>query len=315
MAEGEAAAAAAGAGGDGQAAGGSPLGAGAGGAGGGGQQLPEWYGGLSEANRTALAAKAYESPDALAAAFVEAEKKIGAKGIIVPGKDAKPEDWDPVWNALGRPEAPDKYDLNGFERPEGWNTEAEKGFLAAAHKAGLPNGMARFALEHYRDLAVSQIELNRAEQQAQLKDWETGLKGEWGGEYDAKLDKAKLAVRAVAEATLGDKAGEVAQYLDDSGLGWHPGLTKMFAALHDHLQLGEDGKLVGTHQSGGPATASGAKAELEALEKAARSDPKHPLWDRDHPEHKATVATRAALYAKAFPGTVPGSAGAAVEAT
>lgn len=75
----------------------------------------------------------------LAAKARNAESLIG-RSIQLPGADAKPEDWDKVYDRLGRPKTPDGFE---FKLPEGlpenfaYDKDRATAFKSWAHQAGL----------------------------------------------------------------------------------------------------------------------------------------------------------------------------------
>ena len=74
------------------------------------------------------------SVDAMAKSYINAQKMVGAEKIAVPGSWATEEDWNGVYAKLGRPEAPDKYEL---ELPDDANQEFSDWVRNTAHSVGL----------------------------------------------------------------------------------------------------------------------------------------------------------------------------------
>lgn len=93
----------------------------------------EWIGKAGIKDVSTLAAKARN-----------AESLIG-KAVVLPGEDAKPEDWGKVYDRLGRPESADKYE---FALPEGlpedftYSKEFADEARAKFHEAGLSTKQA-----------------------------------------------------------------------------------------------------------------------------------------------------------------------------
>lgn len=126
----------------------------------------------------------------------------------VPGADAKPEEWEPVWKALGRPDTPDGY---GFAKPEklpdgvDWNDDFAKGFAAFAHSVGMPKTQAEQLIAWHTEQMGAQA--------AAMK--EAGVK--MVEAERAELNKAfgpKLAEVAAAAQQAAVKAGRPAQLFD-----------------------------------------------------------------------------------------------------
>jgi hypothetical protein len=83
-------------------------------------------------------------------------------------------------------------------------------------------------------------------------------------------------------------------FLEKSGLGNNPVLVKFFARVgHELLEdqlVGEGGDVIG---------GEGAKAEIAKI----MGDPKHPYFNRSHPEHEAALKKMTGLYQIAY-GTI-----------
>ena len=235
--------------------------------------------------------------EALAKSYLEAQKLIGKKGIIPPDENAGEKEWDDFFNALGRPESPEGYDFNGWEPPEAlaemWDDSIRTEILKTMHKVGLNGKQAREIVDSYAALQGSRYQEMLSEVQGNREDVSSSLKKEWGSAYEAKMETAHEAFRAACNE-VGIAPEEVAgMFLPDGGLvGDNVVLTRIFATLgernHEHAFLG--GRSKRTTMT--PDEADQAIRELEA----------HPGFaDKDHAEHKAIIARRAALYAQKFP--------------
>ena len=71
---------------------------------------PSWRDSLPDDLKGAAWLSKYKTPEDALRGFAEAQKLIGSK-LSVPKDDAPKEEWDKFYASLGRPEAPDKYDL------------------------------------------------------------------------------------------------------------------------------------------------------------------------------------------------------------
>lgn len=101
------------------------------------------FAGLETGARDWVGTKGYKTNGDVVSALQNAESLIG-KSIQLPGADAKPEDWDKVYDRLGRP----KDAAYEFKLPEGlpetfaYDGERAKAFKSVAHKAGLTQKQA-----------------------------------------------------------------------------------------------------------------------------------------------------------------------------
>lgn len=215
--------------------------------------------------------------------YVEAQKFIGGS-IKIPGKDAKPEEWDKFYGKLGRPEAADKYTPVMPDLPEGfsWDEGQMKSFFTAAHKAGLTTAQTQTLVDWY---AEDQKGVLKAGDEA-IKVAEETLKGEWKAAYPRNLGLAKAAAKEIGGKELVD-------LLDQTGLGNHPVILKAFAKLGK--SLAEDGVISGEIEG-----VMGA-ADVQKAITAILSDRKHPYFDRNAPGHDAAVEEMARLHQLANP--------------
>lgn len=229
----------------------------------------------------------YESKEAAIKALVDVQPLIGREKIPLPPENATDEDWAEVWNRLGRPDAPDKYDLSKAEVPEELNIQQEvvDKFRETAHKLGLlpqqVSGVYQFYIDHLKDQAAD-FDKFRDESKAES---EAKLRKEWGRKYDENLALAQKVIQATAD--------DDAVALLNEGLGNDPRLVKMFAKVGELIS--ED-KLHGKPKSY-LLTPEEAQKKINTI----RGDPKHAYNNKDHPGHKEAVQEVEGLYAMAYP--------------
>ncbi len=203
-----------------------------------------WTDGLSEEVITHPAMENVKDVADLANQFINAQGLIG-RSIQIPSDDASEEqwtkfnerltkvpsvyrtpateeEWTEMWGKLGRPEAPDGYELTP--------PEVSKAF----HNANLTKGQAKSLSEWI----TAQEATEKAESDAQQEERTTGLKEEWGRAFDSRVDQAQRAVRF-----LDEQVGGLVDYLNDSGAGDDPQMIKLFYALSKGL---EESKMEGT---------------------------------------------------------------------
>ena len=179
----------------------------------------EWTSGFAPEETEYVKNKGWKDPRSVLNSYKELEKFRGAdeKSLIkLPNKDAKPEDWDAVWNKLGRPESPDKYELTA---PEGVqvNDDAVKWFRETAHKKGLSANTAKEMFNEWNKFGSElQQKMQQEKQASHTRDLEV-LKSEWGADYTAKEEYARRGGKALGldENVLneiGDKIGTANLY-------------------------------------------------------------------------------------------------------
>lgn len=201
--------------------------------------------------------------------YVEAQKTMGS-AIRLPKADAPPEERDKalgeVYNKLGRPPSPDKYELPKLPDGITFHDGAVKSFFTEAHKTGMTQGQAAFVLAHYANI-VKQATAEQARLEAKAADEATAaLKTQWGGDFDTKLVQAQR----FTEQILGEPVYDL---LRSKGLDNHPLIIAKFGELG--ARFGE-GKM--TPGDGG-ATLTPDMAREKIL--AIRADKNHPFHKGD----------------------------------
>lgn len=192
---------------------------------------------------------------ALATKAFNQAKLIGRLGdperlVLVPGADATPEDWATVWGRLGRPEAPDKYQLADPEKiPEGLtiNPESKTQFAAKAHELGLSQKQADALYQHINAGRIAGYSAVVAGEQTALAEVETALKRELGQAYDRAAEDGNLAVDHLDKKLQLNGGLEAA--IGKLPAGSRAALFKAFALVGAGLR--EDGTLLGQGGGGG----------------------------------------------------------------
>ena len=232
-----------------------------------------------------------EVPRALVKSYVGQQSLIGKDKIPLPGEKATDEDWNIVFDRLGRPKTADEYKLPELKTPEGFPVSAEltKSYRTWAHEAGLNPKQTATLYQKFMEAQFGEYSNVMAGKEKGLKDAETALRTEWGKAYEQNLALAKKVFN-----TYGDK--EINAMMEE-GLGNDPRILRIFAKIGS--KMGEDG----IQGKGGSfmMTPQEAGSEITKIMGAAHSDPKHPYINRDHPEHKLYVQRMADLQALANP--------------
>lgn len=220
---------------------------------------------------------------------------IGKKGIILPGKDAKPEEWHPIYEALGRPKKSDEYKLT---MPENLHPsikptpESQKAFFDTAHKLGLSNSQANELNGWYMSLLSKSLGDQDAHAAAETKAATEALKKEWGDKYDDNLKAASNFVERVAGPD------GIADFGD---LGNKPGVLKTLHKLS--AAIGEDtiAKIIGG--KGGDSSGSEGEKALKEIEEI-RANKSHAYHNESDAKHDEAVQHMKKLYGIAYPEKV-----------
>jgi hypothetical protein len=247
----------------------------------------DWRAGLPDDIKSDPSLAPFKDLTGLAKSYVHTKKMVNEKGLIPPKPDSPPEMWEQFYNALGRPESPEKYDLGDVKLPEGLEIDAdmEKQFREQAHKAGLTSQQAKALREWYFSDTVNKIQGFESNRKAEREQAERDLRDEWGPEYDHKIQSAAKAWKMFADPAELPKLTE----LFDSGLGNNPLIVRLFSRVA--AAMGEDPKLHGENVTNSSTYADQAR---DILTSEAYTDAKHP-------QHKDVVARAAKLFQLAYP--------------
>lgn len=202
----------------------------------------DWRASLPDDLKGDPSIKDIKSVEDLVKSHKNAQSFVGADKMVVPKADAKPEEWEAVYNRLGRPASADKYVLeNKVELPKGMteNADLKKGMAASFHKAGLNQKQVDMLYADYNGL-VGGIFAGRDEAvQADMSKRQEELKKEWkGAEFNENVDKARIAIVHFG----GD---DFLKLMDDTGLGNEPLMLRFCAnvakAMSEDRIMGKGG--------------------------------------------------------------------------
>lgn len=157
-------------------------------------------------------------------------------------QQAKDQKADPGKAAVA---APEKYEFKNAEGQE-LDAEAVKAFEPIAKELNLSNEQAQKLVDVYGSKIMPKlVEQQAAQWQQQIEQWAEQVKADKDLGTDASIGAAQKAM---------DKFGspELKQYLNETGLGNHPELVRIFANIGKAMS--EDGLVTGN--SGGAKSAA-----------------------------------------------------------
>ena len=251
---------------------------------------------LAEDLRESPTLAKFKTADDLAKSYINLESKISAKGVLLPGENATPEEREKFLNAIGRPESPDAYKLNeveGLHESIKPTPETTAAFQAEAHKMGFTNEQANQLNGWYLKQVSAMAQAQEKADLEAMQKAETALRADWGEKFEANKNMvAKMMLGAGGEEAiqaLGDKAND-------------PTVLKALGKIAGLLNEDQIGNLKPVNT-----TAPGNESKEEALAKIAEfskqmSDPKSAIADENSPDHKQAVKERTRLYGIAYGG-------------
>lgn len=250
----------------------------------------EWISGLAdEGLKTNPSIQSFKSVDDLAKSFIETKALVGKKGVILPGDGAKAEEWEPVYDALGRPKSADDYKMPDVKLKDGMQmNEAQlKDFRAHAWKSGMSQKHFEQTLAFRFQQQMSEYDAHLKSSDETRKSTETALRNKWGAAYEERI----AGVNKLLSSMGGDRAEEfVKKYGSD------PDAIAVLGEILPHLSEATIGNF--GIKKGGNLTPEEAKAEIAKI----RADEKHPHNLATHPDHEKAIEDMRNLYALAHPG-------------
>ena len=136
-------------------------------------KVVDWRESLPEDLRSDPSLKDYVDIAGLAKSHVHLNKMVGMDKIPVPTKHATDEDWQVVYDRLGRPKSAADYSVEGIE---GIDENYLNSFKEQAHKLGLLPQQVQGVLKYYTDLAqqsqetsVQDLEMYKQQAQDELR--------------------------------------------------------------------------------------------------------------------------------------------------
>ena len=214
--------------------------------------------------------------ESLAKSYVNATRMIGQDKVAIPNNNSTEDQWNEVYDKLGRPESADKYQLDVKSDVVPLDESAVKSFTENAHKLGLNNKQAQGILEFYKNSMEGSAQQNQVDMETAQAQAEQELRKEWGRAYEDNIKKAGAVAKANMDANILDM-----QLKDGTRLGDHPSIIKGFANIANILS--ED-KLVST-ESESVSQGIDYSAEISKIV----NDRDGPYWNKAHPDHDKVV--------------------------
>ena len=235
-----------------------------------------WKEAISEEFRNDPNIEKFTEIDALAKSYINATQMIGKDKVAVPNKNSTEDQWNEVYDKLGRPESADKYSLNAKSEIVPIDENAIKQFAENAHQLGLNNKQAQGILEFYKNNMESMAQQAKVDTETAQAQSEQQLRQEWGREFDTNVKKAG----ALAKANMNPEILDM-QLKDGMRLGDHPEIIKGFAKIAG--MMSED-KIVSTESEN---VSSNTDVETEISDIMNNKD--GPYWNKSHPDHDKMV--------------------------
>jgi hypothetical protein len=249
----------------------------------------DWRASLGDDIRHDPSLASIQDINGLAKSYVHAQRLVGADKVAIPKEEASADEWNDFYNRLGRPE---KYELQRPELNEGLNYDSamEEKMLGIMHQAGLTQAQANKLYSGYMEHVNGEFGEMSKGREMQQAEWDRQIRNEFGRAYDERVD---MAQRAAAE--FGGE--EFLGWLDESGMGDHPMLVKMFAKIGQQMmEAGVDPQ--GRGQSF-MLTPDAARQEIARLQRDPNFMAQYSDSEKDG--HNAAIEKMQQLFGFAYP--------------
>lgn len=219
----------------------------------------------------------YKEPQQFAKSVLELRKSHDSR-IPVPGPNAKEDDWNKVYDRLGRPKEPAAYEFRHLQdAPEldDSEKEARENFRGVAHRLGLTQRQVDGLTQWNDSFRKTSIEAYSVQAKQTVQKATTELKREWGPDFDKNLNVYRTTLQEYAGNDF--KSIASMRLADGSFLGDHPTFVRMWAKVG--MERGEDDRDPTMLMDAGQRESLQAqidKIEGEALRKNLH--PAHPNW-------------------------------------
>jgi len=235
-----------------------------------------WKEAISEEFRSNPNIEKFTEIDALAKSYINATQMIGQDKVSVPNKNSTEDQWNEVYDKLGRPESADKYSFDVKSDVVPFDDGAVKQFAENAHKLGLSNKQAQGVLEFYKNSMEGTAQQNQVETETSQVQAEQELRKEWGREFETNVKRAG----ALAKANLNSDILDL-ELKNGMRVGDHPEIIKGFAKM---ASLMTEDNMVSDEDKGATSSAS-IESEISTI----TNNREGPYWNRQHPDHDKVV--------------------------
>jgi hypothetical protein len=232
--------------------------------------------------------KAINDLDSLAKSYVHAQRKIGQKGVILPGENSTQEEWDTFYQKTGVPLEEQEYGSQvnfGESGEKTFDENFNADFVKKAHELRIRPDQASQMYKFFNEQANTTAEHFQAEnaekQQAALNELRDSL-GE--DAYNVRLSKASQLINE-------ELGAEFNEYLQKSGLGKDAKVVEAFMKLANKM-YGEE--KIPTQTGGSVMTKDQMQNEIN-LAMGNFDDPYHKP---NHPDHQRRVKEIQKFFAK-----------------
>ncbi len=239
-----------------------------------------------------------DSPDALVERAISMNSQLKAEGRVkVPGLDAPPEEIAAFRKAIGVPEngtaAEYGFTDPGYSPESGLAFDTEMADWAAEtlHGAGVPKEVGKQIFDGWEKRVAAKQTADTERVNTMGTETERILRGKYGETYDQSMNEMRQTVRELAGP---EDAADIEAMLSVPEIGNDLKVMNFLMNIRDFYKeaKGEEAFKRPPGMQGGGVTPAEAKADIDNMTK----DRNGPYWNKDHPDHSATVTKVNRLY-------------------
>ena len=235
-----------------------------------------WKEAISEEFRSDPNIEKFTEIDALAKSYINATKMIGQDKVALPNKNSTEDQWNEVYDKLGRPESADKYSLNVKSDVVPIDEGSIKQFADNAHKLGLNQKQAEGILDFYKSNMEGIAQQSKVDTETAQAQSAQELRQEWGREFDTNVKKAG----ALAKANMNPEILDM-ELKNGMRVGDHPEIIKGFAKIAG--MMSEDNMVTTESEQ------VNSNKDIESEISSIMNNREGPYWNKQHPDHDKTV--------------------------
>lgn len=217
-----------------------------------------WLADADETTAGYVANKGWQTPADLLNSYRNLEKAFGGRAdstVTLPGQEAKPEEWNAVYDKLGRPADASGYNI---PVPEGFG---DKEFSEKAggwfHELGLSQKQGEALAAKWNEYVGGTVATQQAQAAQQFESENSALRQQWGSAFDQNVNAARAATQSL---------GLDAQSIDKiAGSLGHKATMELFARIGGKSLEGDFVGSSSASRFGNALSPGEAKAKLDSL--------------------------------------------------
>lgn len=171
------------------------------------QTQSAWYDSADDEIKGYIQNKGWDDPIKAVKSYKELEQYRGASEDQLIKMPKEGESWDAVYDKLGRPESPDKYEIDLGENVPQIDEQRLNTFKSLAHELGLNNEQAQKIAEADSQYAQQFMQQHQEQINEQHQVELNELEKEWGSAFEERTELGRRFIRQNLPSDVEDKEG------------------------------------------------------------------------------------------------------------